>query len=232
MSDFMLNLSYLPVFSVLLTLFAYVLGSIIYKKCKYFPLLNPGVSGLVIIIVVLKILGIDYDTYYIGGQFYTFLLLPTTAALAIPIYRQRKLLKKYFFPIIIGAGVGAFCGLGSVWAMCKLFAYDTFLTKSMLAKSVTTPIAMELTNLLGGEVSIILICVTIAGLSSSFYLPFFLKAFKLKNKVAAGIATGTSSHGFGTGIAMGIDEEMGAMSGLSIGITGIFTVIFGLIIPW
>ena len=226
------KLEYIQIFAVFLTFAAFFIGEKIYKLTRHFPLCNPSIIGMIIIIGTLSLLDIDYDTYNSGGQFFTLLLLPTTAALAIPIYRQRATLKKYLLPILIGTAVGSFCGIGSVWLMCKFFAYDSFLNYSMLSKSVTTPIAMELTRLLGGEVSIILICVTIAGIAASFYVPLFLKLFKIKNPVAAGIATGTASHGFGTGVVMEINQEMGAMSGLAIGISGLFTVLYGVLLPW
>lgn len=227
-----IELSYVVIFGVLLTFAAKIAGDFIYKKAHYFPLLNGNLVAIVLIIAFLNIFGIDFETYYSGGELFTFLLFPTTAALAIPIYRQRKLLKAHFFPIIIGTAVGALVGMGSVYVMCRLFGYDDFLTHSSMAKSVTTAISMEVTKMLGGDVGIVLIGVNIAGLMASLYIPVFIKLTKLRNPIAFGIATGCTSHGFGTSCSMTISEEVGAMSGLAIGIMGLFTMLFAMILPW
>ncbi len=227
-----LELSYLALFGVALTFIAYIAGNFIHRKLHYFPLLNSSIIAIAIIITTLNVLGISYEEYNTGGDLFTILLFPTTTALAVPIYRQRRLLKEHLAPILIGTMVGAVTGLGSVYGLCRLFGYDQFLTYSIMGKSVTTPIAMEVTNLLGGEQAVVLIGVTIAGLLSSVYLPFFLKLTKLKNPVALGIATGSSSHGYGTSVVMTINEETGAMSSIAIGITGLFTVLFAMIFPW
>lgn len=227
-----LQLSYTVIFGIFLTFAAFLAGRFIHRAIRYFPLVNPSIIAIILIITILNIFGISYETYYLGGELFTVLLFPTTATLAIPIYRQRQLIKDNFIPIIIGCAVGALVGMGCVYAMCKLFGYDSFLTYSIMGKSVTTPIAMEITNLLGGEQSVVIIGVTIAGLLSSIYLPLFLKLTKGKYPVAIGIATGSSSHGYGTSVAMAASEEIGAMSGIAIGITGLFAVLFALILPW
>ncbi|MGI5824351.1 MAG: LrgB family protein [Bacillota bacterium] len=227
-----LDLSYLTIFGVGLTFIAFIAGNWLHKKLRYFPLINSSVIAITLIITILNILGISYEDYNVGGDLFTILLFPTTAALAVPIYRQRELIKKNFLPIIVGTAVGSITGMGSVYGLCRLFGYDSFLTYSIMGKSVTTPIAMEITRLLGGEQSVVIIGVTIAGLLSSIYLPVFLKLTKIKNPVALGIATGSSSHGYGTSVAMTLSEEMGAMSSISIGITGLFTMLFALLLPW
>ena len=227
-----LELSYVVILGILITFAAKILGDFIYKKSHYFPLLNGNLVAIALIIIFLNVFGINFETYYAGGELFTILLFPTTAALAIPIYRQRHLLKAHFIPIIIGTAVGALVGMGSVYVLCKLFGYSDFLTYSSMAKSVTTAIAMEVTQMFGGDVGIVLIGVNIAGLMASVYIPFFIKLTKLRNPIAYGIATGCTSHGFGTSCAMTISEEVGAMSGLAIGIMGLFTMLFAMILPW
>ena len=227
-----IELSYIAVFGVALTFIAYIIGNWIHRKIHYFPLINSSVIAITLIITVLYICGISYEDYNVGGDLFTILLFPTTASLAVPIYRQRQLIKDNFLPIIIGTAVGSITGMGSIYLLCRLFGYDEFLTHSIMGKSVTTPIAMEVTRLLGGEQSVVIIGVTIAGLLSSIYFPVFWKVTKIKNPVALGIATGSSSHGYGTSVVMTQSEKIGAMSSISIGITGLFTVIFALIFPW
>jgi putative effector of murein hydrolase len=227
-----LELSYLTILGVGLTFIAFIAGNYIHKKLRYFPLINSSIIAIAIIIAVLNIFGISYEQYNVGGDLFTTLLFPTTASLAVPIYRQRKLIKANFIPIMTGTAVGALTGMGCVYGLCKLFGYDEFLIHSIMGKSVTTPIAMEVTRLLGGEQAVVIIGVTIAGLLSSIYFPVFLKLTRIKNPVALGIATGSSSHGYGTSVVMTQSEEIGAMSSIAIGITGLFSVIFALILPW
>lgn len=227
-----LELSYTIIFGIVLTFAAFVAGNYIHRKIRYFPLVNSSIIAIAIIIATLNLFGISYETYNLGGELFTVLLFPTTAALAIPIYRQRQLIKDNLLPIMAGALVGAAASMTCIYALCHLFGYDEFLTFSIMGKSVTTPIAMEVTRLLGGEQSVVLIGVTIAGLMSTIYIPFFIKLTKMRNPVAFGIATGATSHGYGTSVAMTISEEIGAMSGISIGITGIITVLLSLLIPW
>lgn len=227
-----LELSYTIIFGVALTFAAFIAGNYIHRKIRYFPLINSSIIAITIIIATLNLFGISYETYNLGGELFTMLLFPTTAALAIPIYRQRQLIKDNLIPIIAGTVVGAATSMTCIYTLCRLFGYDKFLTFSIMGKSVTTPIAMEVTRLLGGEQSVVLIGVTIAGLMSTIYIPFFIKLTKMRNPVAFGIATGTTSHGYGTSVAMTISEETGAMSGISIGITGIITVLLALLIPW
>lgn len=227
-----LELSYTIIFGIALTFAAFIAGNYIHRKIRYFPLVNSSIIAITIIIATLNLFGISYETYNLGGELFTVLLFPTTAALAIPIYRQRQLIKDNLIPIMAGTVVGATTSMTCIYTLCRLFGYDEFLTFSIMGKSVTTPIAMEVTRLLGGEQSVVLIGVTIAGLMSTIYIPFFIKLTKMRNPVAFGIATGTTSHGYGTSVAMTISEETGAMSGISIGITGIITVLLALLIPW
>lgn len=148
-------------------------------------------------------------------------LAPATAALAISIYSQLPLLKKNLLPIIAGTAVGSAVSMTSVWMMCKAFGLDEKLTASMLPKSVTTPIAMEVSNQLGGIVPVTVAAVIMTGILGAVLAPTLIKLFKIDDAIATGVAIGTSK-------AIEIGEIEGAMSGIAIGVAGVITVIYSL----
>ena len=123
--------------------------------------------------------------------------------------------------------MGSLSSVGTVYALCKLFKLDEKLTASLIPKSVTTPIAIGITQQHGGIVPITVVAVLITGLVGNI-CSLYDKIFRIKNSVAAGIAIGTSSHALGTSKAIEIGEVEGAMSSLAIGISGIITVLFAM----
>jgi predicted murein hydrolase (TIGR00659 family) len=216
-----------PFFGISLCIFAYQIGIYINKKVGS-PLANPMLIAISIIIGFLKIFNIPYDNFNQGGKIITLLLVPATACLGVSIYKQFELLKKNIIPIILGCTVGSLSSVGTVYALCKLFKLDEKLTASLIPKSVTTPIAIGITQQHGGIVPITVVAVLITGLVGAIFAPYMIRFFRIKNSVAAGIAIGTSSHALGTSKAIEIGEVEGAMSSLAIGISGIITVLFAM----
>ena len=225
MNDFVAS----PLFGVVLCIGTYAVGWWINQKTKS-PVANPLLISMVLVIVVLTVFHIPLEDFNRGGDFIGFFLIPATAALALSIYRQLWLLKRNFLPIIIGAAVGSLTSMGSVYGLCRLFGVDQIMMSSLIPKSVTTPIAMDVSIRLGGEPSITVAAVIITGIIGAILAPVMIKLFRVKNPIAAGVAIGTSSHALGTAKALEIGEVEGAMSGLAIGISGILTVLFALII--
>ena len=225
MNDFVAS----PFFGVVLCVGTYAVGWWINQKTKS-PVANPLLISMALVIVVLTVFHIPREDFNRGGDFIGFFLIPATAALALSIYRQLWLLKRNFLPIIIGAAVGSLASMGSVYGLCRLFGVDQVMVSSLIPKSVTTPIAMDVSIRLGGEPSITVAAVIITGIIGAILAPVMIKLFRVKNPIAAGVAIGTSSHALGTAKAIEIGEVEGAMSGLAIGISGILTVLFALII--
>lgn len=217
-----------PLFSIALCIGAFEVGGWIHKKTKI-DALNPLLVAIALVIVILKMLDIPLEIFNEGGKFINMLLGPATIVLAIPMYDQLHTLKKNIIPIMISTGVGAITSLVSVMALCKAFGLNQVLLGSLLPKSVTTPIAVEVAAKHGGVASITIAVVVITGIIGAIIAPALIKIFNLeKNSVAAGLAIGASSHVMGTSKAVQIGEIEGAMSGLAIGMTGIFTVLFSL----
>ena len=213
-----------PVFGVLISIIAYEIGALIKQKLKL-SIFNPLLIAIIILIIFLLKFNIKYDDYNNGGQVISFFLAPATVALALPLYKKFSLFKENALPILVGILCGAISGIISVIALSKLFNLSGELTKSLIPKSITTPIGMALAKQLGGLPSIAVVAIIITGILGSIIGPFLYKILKINDKVAMGIAMGSASHAVGTAKAMEIGETEGAMSSLTIAISGIMTVL-------
>ncbi|CUP09643.1 LrgB family protein [Eubacterium sp. am_0171] len=218
-----------PYFGVALSVIAFGAGVRIQQKTKS-ALCNPLIIAIVLIIGVLLVFKIPYDSYNNGGEIINMFLAPATACLAVSIYTKLSILKKYWLPIIVGCIAGSLASMASVYGMCRLFRLDQSLTMSMLPKSVTTPIAVSVAQAHGGVVPVTVVAVIFTGILGSIAAPLFIRIFKVSDSVAAGLAIGACSHAVGTSKAIEIGEVEGAMSGLAIGICGVVTVLFSMFI--
>ncbi len=216
-----------PFFGIALTLGAYVLGVWINKKTKI-PILNPLFLAMILIIAFLTVFQIDYEDYKIGADYIYIFLVPATVCLAIPIFKKIDILKKNWAPVLAGCAVGAAVSMGSIWLMCDWFGLSDTLTMSLLPKSITTPFGIAVSENLGGIPAITVVCIVITGITGIVLAPFLIKAFRVKDPVARGLAIGTCSHALGTTKALELGETEGAMSGLAISIAGMITVIYSL----
>ena len=213
-----------PVFGVLISLIAYEIGTLIKQKLKL-SIFNPLLIAIIILIIFLMKFNIKYDDYNNGGQVISFFLAPATVALALPLYKKFSLFKANALPILAGILCGSASGILSVIVFAKMFNLSGQLAKSLIPKSITTPIGMALSNQLGGLPAITVVAIIITGILGSIIGPFLYKILKINDKVALGIAMGSASHAVGTAKAMEIGETEGAMSSLTIAISGIVTVL-------
>lgn len=213
-----------PQFNIFMSIVTFELGIYIQKKTK-FPLFHPLLISIGLIIGILLTFDIPLESYQQGGDMITLLLGPATVILAVPLYKQLDLLKKNAKAITIGIISGVITSIGSVYILSRIFGYDQKMLYSIIPKSITTPIGIELTKTLGGIPSITVIAIILTGISGAVIAPTVCRLLGIKNKVAIGIAIGTASHAVGTTKAMEIGETEGAMSGLSIGLSGLMTLI-------
>lgn len=218
-----------PFFGVALTIIAFWIGTWIRKKTGLM-ICNPLVIAIVLIAAVLLIFRIPYEAYNAGGSLINLFLAPATACLAVSIYTRIQILKKNWLPILAGCTAGSLTSMGSVYLLCRLFRLDDAVTAALIPKSVTTPIAISVSESLGGIQSITVIAVLITGILGSLLAPVFIKLFRVKDPMTAGLAIGACSHALGTSKALELGETEGAMSGLAIGICGILTVIFSMLL--
>ena len=210
-------------FGIFISLIAFEIGLFIYKKTKLL-IFNPRLTATILIICFLKIFNIDFDTYNNGGQFINIFLGPATIVLAVPLYKKLNLLKENFLPIFSEILVGSLVSVLSVISIATFLGLDNSLTVSLLSKSVTTPIGIEITNSLGGSSSITVLAIVLSGIIGAIVGPTVFKVLKINNPISRGVSLGTASHAVGTSKALEIGEQEGAMSSLSIGVAGIVTV--------
>ena len=216
-----------PFFGVALSVLAFWIGVKIQKKTGL-VVCNPLLIGVILVIGLLLALGIPYENYDQGGSLINLFLSPATACLAVAIYSKVQLLKENWLPILVGCTAGSITSMGSIYLMCRLFRLDEAVAASLIPKSVTTPIAVSISENLGGIQAITVVAVILTGILGSILAPVLIKLFRVKDPVAAGLAIGACSHAVGTSRALELGETEGAMSGLAIGICGILTVIFSL----
>lgn len=216
-----------PFFGLTLSAAAWCLGCWVQKKTGLL-LCNPLLIAVALIIAVLAVFRIPYETYAAGGDFIKLMLGPVTAVLALNIYNQKDILQKHFLPVLAGCLVGSLTSVGSIMLLCKVFHVEEALAASLLPKSVTTAIAMGIAESRGGVAGIAAAAVMVAGLTGAVFAPLFAKAFRITDPVAEGLAIGACSHALGTTRAIEIGQVQGAMSSIAICICGILTSVLTL----
>ncbi|MDY5845044.1 MAG: LrgB family protein [Bariatricus sp.] len=211
-------------FGVILSLAAYGIGTFLKAKFKM-ALFNPLLISIILAIAVLVVFKVDYTTYYEGAKYISYLLTPATICLAVPLYEQLELLKKNWKAIFAGilSGVLASMGIILIMALICHLTHEEYVT--FLPKSITTAIGMGVSEELGGYVSITVAVIIITGVIGNMCAESVCRIFKITDSVARGIGIGTASHAIGTARAMEMGEVEGAMSSLSIVVSGILTVI-------
>lgn len=211
-------------FGVVLSLAAFEIGLFINRKTKI-AILNPLLIAIALVIGFLTAFNIDFDTYNNGGKFINMFLGPSTVVLAVPLYKQIDLLKKNSKAILAGVFLGSFIGICLIIGISYLLGLDTTLIKSLIPKSVTTPIGISISSQIGGITAVTVLAIIITGVMGAVFGPAVCKLFKIEDSIAVGIAIGTASHAVGTTKALELGEIEGAMSSLSIGVAGIMTVV-------
>ena len=212
-------------FGVMLSLTSYGIGTIL-KKRFHIGIFNPLLISIIISIIVISLFHIDYDHYYEGAKYLSYLLTPATVCLAIPLYEQFSLLQKNSMAIIAGIVAGVFTSLGCIFGMALLFRFSHEEYVTLLPKSITTAIGIGVSEELGGYVSITAIVIVVTGVLGNVIAEGIFRLFKITDPIAKGVSLGTASHAIGTSKALEIGDIEGAMSSLSIVISGLLTVIF------
>ena len=221
MADFLEGISLFP---VLLTLGTYQFGLWCQKKARH-ALCNPLLIATILSIAVLAATGFDPKVYQTGTAGISWLLTPATVCLAVPLYEQLKVLKKHLPAILAGVVSGVVTSLLSILLLCRLFRLEDVVTITLLPKSITTAIALALTEQSGGISALTTFAIVITGILGNLSGSAFCKLMKLTDPVAQGVGFGTASHVIGTSRAMEVDPLTGAVSSLSLAVAGILTAI-------
>ena len=238
-----------PFFGITLSIAAYSLGVWINRKTKL-AILNPLLISYLIIIPLLLITGIPLEWYENGGDIINMFLSPATAVLAITIYRQREILRNHILSVtagsIAGSAVeilrnhilsvtagsiaGSAVSIGIVYLLSEILSLPDEIRASLLPKSITTPMAIAVSESIGGIEAITVMAVIFTGILGNIIGPYLIKLFRIKDEIAQGMAFGSASHAVGTSKAIEIGEVQGALSSIALVMSGIITVIITLVL--
>lgn len=211
-------------FGVLVSVAAYEGGVFLKRKWKL-AVFNPLLLSILAVMGILTVFRIDYESYYEGAKYLSYLLTPATVCLAVPLYEKIELLKQHAGAIFGGILSGVLTSLLSILACALLFHFTHEQYVTLLPKSITTAIGMGVSEELGGYVPVTVAVIIVTGVLGNMIAETLCRVFRIEEPVAKGIAIGTASHAVGTAKAMEMGQVEGAMSSLSIVVSGILTVI-------
>jgi predicted murein hydrolase (TIGR00659 family) len=227
-----LSTTILITFNIVFTILLYIISRNIFLKTKN-PLYNPVLLSTTVLIIVFHYTGITFEQYKPGKDIMTFLLGPATVALALPLYLNRSILRQALFPIAVGISSGALSTLTAAVLLAKLSGLDALITASIAPKSITAPIAIEISRLTGGDPAITVAFVVFTGTLGSIIGPSVLSLCKITNPIARGLSMGITSHGQGTATILQEGVLQGAMAGVAMAVAAIFiSFIAPFYIPW
>jgi predicted murein hydrolase (TIGR00659 family) len=196
-------------------------------------LLSPVFLSTIVIITALVVFRVPFDQYRPARDIMTILLGPAVVALALPLYRQRRILVKRLPVVVASVMSGSLVSIVSVVAVARLLSLDETILVSLAPKSVTAPIAIEISRIAGGDQALTAAFVIVTGLLGSMLGPWFLSTIGVHDPVARGLAVGNTSHGQGTAMMLLEGETPGTLSGVSMALTAVFTSFIGpIVIPW
>ncbi|WP_419797528.1 MAG: LrgB family protein [Terasakiella sp.] len=219
------HLAQSPLLGICLTLACFVLADWINKKCKQSPLANPVLISIILVSAVLLITKTDYQAYFNGAKYIHFLLGPATVALAIPLYKNIHHVKSALLPIIITIFLGCLFAIFSGVGIAALLGGSRETLLSLAPKSVTAPVAMGLSEIIGGTPSLTAVLVILCGIIGAVFGGMILNLVGVKNKKARGLAIGIASHGIGTARKLSVHETTGAFAGLGMGLNALVTAV-------
>ncbi|KHE71725.1 LrgB family protein [Halobacillus sp. BBL2006] len=206
-----MNHMLLALFMVVFTIAAYIASLRLYRKHRRIYT-TPVIVSTVVIIVFLLLFHVPYETYMMGGKWIDRLLGPAVVALAYPLYQYRGILKQMLVPIVTGTTVGAVIGIGSGLLLSKWAGFSSLIIHSIVPKSVTTPVAMSISESTGGVMPLTAVFVMIAGIGGMLIHPFVMRYSGLTHRIGRGVGMGSASHAIGTATSMERDTLEGSIS--------------------
>lgn len=218
-------LSASPLLHLTLTVCFFVLARWLYRKTGRHSWMNPVLLSVLALVLILIVTDTPYDVYFEGAQFVHFMLGPATVALAVPLYRQWDCLKRHPVALTVSLIIGSLTAALSAILIAKIGGVSNQALISIAPKSVTTPVAMGISETLGGLPSLTAVMVILTGIVGASLGPWVLDKLNITNQMAKGLAMGTASHGIGTGRAIYMGDVAAAFSGLAMGLNGLATTI-------
>lgn len=219
-----------PLWWLSITLLVYLLALALYQRSGHNPLVNPVALSIAGLSGVLWLSGTPYTTYFESAQLVHFLLGPATVALAVPLFEQSRRLRHAWLPLLGGIVVGTLTTTASALGLAWALGASKSTLASLVPKSVTTPVAMGISQQLGGLPSLTAVLVVTTGIVGAASARWwFARLHIADDPMVRGLALGVAAHGIGTARAFQIDEETGAFAGLAMGLTALFSA---LVLPW
>ncbi len=222
-----------PLLWLTVTLAAYVIAQWIYERAGLNPLLNPVAIAVVLLAALLTATATEYQTYFEGAQFVHFLLGPATIALAVPLYKNFGKVRAVVVPMLVALVAGAVTAVVTALGVAALFGASFETLASLAPKSVTTPIAMGISEQIGGLPSLTAVLVILTGILGAMLATPILNLLGITDWKARGFAAGVAAHGIGTARAFHVSEVAGTFAGIAMGLNGLLTAfIVPLLIDW
>ncbi|MEQ8354674.1 MAG: LrgB family protein [Kiloniellaceae bacterium] len=222
-----------PLLWLTATLAAYVAAQWVYERAGLNPLLNPVALAVILLVLLLTVTGTEYQTYFEGAKFVHFLLGPATIALAVPLYSHFGKVRAVVLPMLVALLAGAATAVVSAVAVAALLGASFETLASLAPKSVTTPIAMGISEQIGGLPSLTAVLVILTGILGAMLATPVLNLLGIRDWKARGFATGVAAHGIGTARAFHVSEVAGTFAGIAMGLNGLLTAILvPLMIDW
>lgn len=211
------------IFSFVITVLLYVGAKWCYRRNPK-VYLSPLVTTPMLITALLLVARIPYDTYNGGAKWLSIMLQPATIAFAVPLYKNRAVLKKHSLEIVASVLFGSIVAIVSSALLAEELHINAQIVNSLIPRSVTTPIAMEISQMVGGIPSVTAVFVIITGLLGPLLGPLVLRTCKIENEIARGVLFGTGAHVVGTAKAFEFGCATGTSSSLAMILAAIFTV--------
>lgn len=236
MTDAALIWSYLasqPLLWLTATLFAYWVGDSLYRLARRNPAANPVMLAVIVLAVLLGITGTPYSEYFEGAQFVHFMLGPATVCLAVPLQANLKAIRKAVVPIAAALFAGSFTAIVSALAIAKMFGAEAGLLATLAPKSATAPVAIGISEALGGQPTLTAVLVLLTGMIGAIFVTPMLNGLGLRDWRARGFATGVAAHGIGTARAFQVHDMAGAFASIGMGLNAVLTAFLApLVLPW
>ncbi|MDO4442069.1 MAG: LrgB family protein [Moraxella sp.] len=197
------------------------------------PLINPTLITTVVVIAFLKVFGISWESFEQASGHLSFWLQPVVVCMAVPLYVQWQKIRVQWLPIIVSQFIGSVVGIVTGVVLVRLLGGSADSIIAIAAKSVTMPIAIEVTEVLGGVVGISAATVLIAGVAGQVVGVYVLHQARIRRAMAQGLSLGTASHALGTVRAMQMGSRHVAYATVGLILNGVLTAFIApVIVPW
>ncbi|MDF9842537.1 MULTISPECIES: LrgB family protein [unclassified Paenibacillus] len=216
---------------ILFNIAIYLFMAMLYKRYRL-PVLLPALTATFTVVVLLLGFDISYDTYMIGGEWINRLLGPAVVSLAYPLYKQRHVLRENLPAVLGGTVTGLLVGMLSGLLLAAGLGFSKIYVLSILPKSITTAVAIQISGSLGGDSSLTSVFVMIAGFTGAIGGPYIIKLFRIRSESGIGIGLGTASHALGTAKALEYGEQSVSMSSVAMTVCAIVGSIVSPLVVW